>query len=98
MKKRSMDNLVLDSSYLLPIFGVKVGYRNFDSIFPELLSKYSVKYSPISLIETKWVMIRDTKNFPQNKSIHFRDFREGLLSIQKTQLFYFIIAYSFSSH
>jgi len=63
-----MDNLVLDSSYLLPIFGVKVGYRNFDFIFPELLSKYSVKYSPISLIETKWVMIRGTRNFPQNRS------------------------------
>ena len=54
-KKESMDDLLLDSSYLLPIFGVGLEYRDFELVFPKLADQYSIKYNPISLIEAQMV-------------------------------------------
>ncbi len=56
-----MDNLLLDSSYLFPIFGVGLEYRDSESIFFKLPDEYSVKYSPVSLIEAKWYVLKQSK-------------------------------------
>jgi hypothetical protein len=43
-ERTSKDRLLLDSSYF-PLFGIKLEYRNFETIFPVLLEKYDVGYN-----------------------------------------------------
>jgi PIN domain nuclease of toxin-antitoxin system len=79
-----MDDLLLDSSYLFPIFGVELEYENFESVFPKLTQKYLVKYNPVSLIEAKWYVLRKSKKKDEGrKDTLLERYRKGLLSIQR---------------
>jgi hypothetical protein len=78
-----MDDLLLDSSYLFPIFGVELEYRDFESAFSEMLDRYSVKYSPASLIEAKWYVLRQSKKNMKDKEALFQSYRRGLSSLEK---------------
>ena len=62
-----MDKLVLDTTYLLPIFKIKVKLKYYDSIFPTLTEKYIVLYNPISIIEAKWIVLKLCRKIPQRK-------------------------------
>ena len=48
-----MDELLLDTTYVLPIFGLNIELRDFEKTFLKLLKSYSVMYNPISLVEAK---------------------------------------------
>lgn len=76
-----MDDLLLDSSYLFPIFGVQLEYRNFDSIFSRLPERYLVKYNPVSLIEAKWYVLRKSEKGKEDTLL--QRYRRGLLSLQR---------------
>ncbi len=78
-----MDDLLLDSSYLFPLFGVKLEYENFESVFPTLPQKYFVKYNPVSLIEAKWYVLRKSKKKRQGDDTLFQKYRRGLSSLQR---------------
>jgi len=85
-----MDELLLDSSYLFPVFGVALEYRNFESIFSMLPEKYLVKYNPVSLIEAKWYVLRESKKKDSDDDDDEKDsllqrYRKGLLSLQRDQ-------------
>ena len=81
-----MDELLLDSSYLFPIFGIELEYQKFESVFPTLPEKYLVKYNPVSLIEAKWYVLRKSKKKDKDQGdILFQSYREGLLSLQRDQ-------------
>ena len=73
-----MDKLLLDTTYLLPIFGVRVGLKGFDTMFPLLLDKYSVVYNPISIVEAKWIVLRLSRRQSQERKLILERFREGL--------------------
>ncbi|MDH2899925.1 MAG: hypothetical protein PXY39_03045 [archaeon] len=78
-----MDELLLDSSYLFPIFGIELEYRNFESLFSNLTEKYVVKYNPASLIEAKWYVLRKSKKERGWADALFQSYRRGLLSLQR---------------
>ena len=91
-----MDDLVLDSSYLFPLFGIALEYRNFDRIFPKLPEKYAVKYNPISLIEAKWYILKESRKNKKKKEdrsqeedpdLLFQRYRTGLLSLRRDHRF-----------
>lgn len=78
-----MDELLLDSSYLFPIFGIELEYRNFESLFSNLTEKYALKYNPASLIEAKWYVLRKSKKERGWADALFQSYRRGLLSLQR---------------
>jgi len=51
-------DLLLDTTYLLPAFGVSMQLERFEERFPKVLKTYSVSYNPISLVEAKWVVLK----------------------------------------
>ncbi len=53
-----MDELLLDTTYLLPSFGVALRLDGFQERFPLMLENMNVHYNPISLVEAKWVILR----------------------------------------
>lgn len=79
-----MDELLLDTTYLLPLFGLGVDLRRFESVFPRLLHAYSVIYNPISLVESKWIMLKLIRRRAQNKDSLLQAYRRGLASSQLT--------------
>ena len=72
------EELVLDTTYLLPIFGIGVKLEGFDDLFSELLIEYTVLYNPVSLVEAKWIVLKLTKREPQKRDVLLRRFRIGL--------------------
>lgn len=76
-----MDELLLDSSYLFPIFGIELEYRNFESVFSSLPEKYLVKYNPVSLIEAKWYVLRKSKKHRGRLDTLLQSYRTGLVSL-----------------
>ena len=81
-----MDKLVLDTTYLLPIFKIKVKLKYYDSIFPTLTEKYIVLYNPISIIEAKWIVLKLCKKNPSKKTVFLKAFREGLKALTHSDI------------
>ena len=72
------EELVLDTTYLLPIFGIDVRLKGFGELFPRLLASYAVLYNPVSLVEAKWIVLKLVKKEPQKRDILLGRFRRGL--------------------
>ena len=78
-----MNRILLDTSYLLPLFGIDVEIDGLKENFPKVLKKFEVYYSPVSLIETKFIILRLLKD-----GINLlEDYRVGLDSILAEDLF-----------
>ncbi|MFQ6124577.1 MAG: PIN domain-containing protein [Candidatus Heimdallarchaeota archaeon] len=78
-----MDEVLLDTTYLLPVFGVNVGLKNFEKLFPTLLNTSHILYTPISIVEAKWVvhqLARKTVAQKEKKNI-LETYRRGLRSL-----------------
>ena len=73
-----MAELVLDTTYLLPVFGVSVGLADFQPRFAELLDSYSVLYNPVSLVESKWAILSKARSEPSKRGPLFEAYRTGL--------------------
>lgn len=73
-----MADLLLDTTYLLPLFGIRVNLPGFRTYFPRLLNRYRVLYSPLSLVEAKWTVLRISKERPRERKEILRRFRKGL--------------------
>ena len=78
-----MDEILLDTSYLLPIFGMKLEYRDFEATFAKLLEKYAVRYNPVSLIEAKWITLRLSRKSQDQRETLLQAYRVGLISLQE---------------
>ena len=72
------EELMLNTTYLLPIFGISVGLEGFEKLFPELLARYTVLYNPVSLVEAKWIVLKLAKREPQERGTLLKRFRMGL--------------------
>jgi hypothetical protein len=77
-----MDELVLDTSYLLPIFGIKLEFRDFERAFPILLRRYSVVYNPASLVEAKWITLRLARSNASSRDAILQAYRLGLMGLE----------------
>jgi hypothetical protein len=73
-----MAELLLDSTYLLPVFGVSVGLGDFRSRFTKLLNSFSVVYNPVSLVESKWAVLKRAREEPARRDSLLEAYRTGL--------------------
>jgi len=53
-----VEPLLLDTTYLLPVFGIDVGLAKYETRFPEMLDGYDIRYNPVSLLEAEWISLR----------------------------------------
>lgn len=73
--------LLLDTTYLLPIFGIDVRLAGFEDKFPKILNAYDVHYNPISLVEAKWISLRLGRGTDRKKFLEkYRSGVEALLA------------------
>lgn len=77
-----MAELLLDTTYLLPAFGISVGLKGFQLRFTELLDSYSVLYNPVSLVESKWAVLKKAREDRPNRGALLGAFRTGLKVIE----------------
>jgi len=77
------DSLLLDTTYLLPLFGLESRLPNFDDSFRQLLSDYEVKYNPVSLLEAKWLVLRLARRKKAQLETFLNYYREGIRVITK---------------
>lgn len=73
--------LILDTTYLLPLFGIGVGLARYESLFPRLLEAVRVGYNPVSLVEAKWISLRLARDRPDRRDSLLSAYRRGLAAI-----------------
>lgn len=78
MKRDSLADLLLDTTYLLPAFGVAVRLKGFEERFPELLETHRVGYNPVSLVEAKWIILRLGRERALERGALLERYRLGL--------------------
>jgi PIN domain nuclease of toxin-antitoxin system len=71
--------LVLDTTYLLPVFGIDIGLSRFETRFPEILEEYDARYNPVSLVEAKWISLRMGRYVERERFLE--RYRSGLMAI-----------------
>ena len=76
-----MAELVLDTTYLLPIFGIGVELEGFETLFPQLLGEYEVLYNPLSVVEAKWISLRLGRDDPSMRERLLVAFTKGLKAL-----------------
>ncbi len=70
--------ILLDTMYLLPVFGVDVGLEAYGDLFPRLLEEFHVYYTPLSLVEAKWVILKLSKAKRELSQRLLDEYRKGL--------------------
>jgi len=78
-----VNDIMLDTTYILPILGIQVKLQSFTEIFPKLLSHYRLLYNPISIAEAKWIVLKIFKE-TRNRNL-LKRFRIGLTSLLNDQ-------------
>ena len=73
-----MAELLLDTTYLLPVFGISVGLKGFEFKFDRVLGRFSVLYNPVSLIEAKWAVLKGIRDDRSKKGALLDSYRTGL--------------------
>ncbi len=73
-----MDKILIDTTYILPLFGIKIKLEDIEVRLPEIFKKYKVIYSPLSIVEAKWIILKLIKKYPSKKDIFLKSFRNGL--------------------
>jgi hypothetical protein len=73
-----MAELLLDSTYLFPVFGVSVGLGDFRSQFTKVLDSFSVVYNPVSLVESKWAVLKRARDDPARRDSLLEAYQTGL--------------------
>lgn len=74
-------NIFLDTTYILPFFGIGIKIENFLNDFKKFLTlNHKLQINEISLLETKG---KSSREFKKNSDITFlKRFKEGLNSLQ----------------
>lgn len=84
-KRVSMDELLLDTTYILPIFGLKVELKGFQTTFPRLLNTRPVVYNPVTIVEAKWIVLKLVRKNPASGDALLRAYRSGLRALQSDE-------------
>ena len=77
-----MDRLLLDTTYLLPLFGIDVKLPRFGELLPRLLEGFDTLYNPISLVEAKWLILRLMRRSKPRAEGLLEAYRRGLKALQ----------------
>ncbi len=75
-----MDRVFLDTTYILPLFGIDIRLDGYIEYFPVLHGFCELYYSPLSLIEAKWIIIgilRKMKDLDDKFKLMY-EYRSGL--------------------
>jgi PIN domain nuclease of toxin-antitoxin system len=80
-----MDELLLDTTYLLPVLGVGIELKAFEGTFSRLLRDYTVLYNPISMIECKWIVLRSSRRERGDRSRFLERYRVGVGAILRDE-------------
>ncbi|MGV9103639.1 MAG: PIN domain-containing protein [Candidatus Thorarchaeota archaeon] len=80
---RNIPRILLDTSFLLPTFGISVTDEVTEALSSLDHEQQSVFYSNPSMLETTWFAIRQMKKHKFKEEI----FRRGMLSITKTGVY-----------
>jgi predicted nucleic acid-binding protein len=70
--------LMLDTTYLLPLFGIDVPLQRYPEVFPKLIAKHEVWYSPLSLVEAKWIILNLVRRDVGKREAYLEKYRRGL--------------------
>ncbi len=76
-----MAKLLPDTTYLPPVLSVAVNLERYGKVFPKLLERYTVFYNPISLVESKWIMLRLCRRDPGKKRGYLEAYKRGLKAL-----------------
>ncbi len=76
-----MVKILLDTTYLLPIFRIRVRLERYEEVFPQLLEGYDVLYTPLSLVEAKWVVLSISRGSHSERERYLEAFRRGLKAL-----------------
>ena len=77
-----MDRLLLDTTYLLPLFGIDVKLPRFEELLPKLLEGFDALYNPVSLVEAKWLILRLMRRSKLRAEGLLEAYRRGLKALQ----------------
>ncbi len=77
-----MDRLLLDTTYLLPLFGIDVKLLRFEELLPRLLERFHALYNPVSLVEAKWLILRLIRRGEERVEGLLEAYRMGLKALQ----------------
>jgi rRNA-processing protein FCF1 len=80
---RSIQRILLDTSFLMPTVGIDVDERVTDALSKLRPEEREVYYSKLSLLECTWMAARQLREGKYDDTI----FRKGLLSIIKTRVY-----------
>ena len=73
--------VLLDTTYLLPVFGVYVRLKGYEELFSKILDKFTVMYNPASLIEAKWIVLGLARSLKSRGRALLELYRRGLTAI-----------------
>jgi hypothetical protein len=73
--------LLVDTTYLLPLFGLESKLPNYEEVFPSLFTEFEVMYNPVSLLEAKWLVIGAAKKTKGKLETFLQYYREGIGAI-----------------
>lgn len=74
--------LLLDTTYILPVLGVGVRLPRYEELFPRLLEAYEAYYTPLSLVEAKWIILRLARRSPGLREELLREYRAGVETLR----------------
>ncbi len=80
-----MDELLIDTTYILPIFGIGIELTDFNDGFATMLQRYAVKYNPISIVEAKWTVLRLARMNRTSRDALLKAYRLGLTALEKDE-------------
>lgn len=80
---RSIPRILLDTSFLLPTFGISVTDEVIKTLSSLDFEQQSIFYSDPSMLETTWFAIRQMKRGKYREEV----FRRGMLSITRTGMY-----------
>ena len=73
--------ILIDTTHLLPLFGVDVGLSGYGEAFPRLLEEYRVYYTPLPLTEAKWIVLKISRMKPELSDKILLEYRKRLDTI-----------------
>lgn len=57
--------LLLDTTFILPLFGFDVGLADFEEFFLAALERYAILVNSLSFLEAKWKALREARRNPE---------------------------------
>lgn len=64
-------SILLDTTYILPIFGIPIKIKNFEEKMNNIFTNYRILINSLSILEAKWKAIKLEKQHPNVKDYFY---------------------------